>query len=71
MTACLFCKRADVPCVPLMVDVLVAHVDIKGTPCPSSTSLGDDYPHAELMTDNPSWALPGSYTHATKVKRKS
>lgn len=67
MPACLFCKRDDVPRVPLLslaAGVLVAHVDPRGAPCHEgaaqethSRMLGDDYPHDKLLDDDDAWAI--------------
>lgn len=66
MPTCLFCKRPDIPRVPLTptaAAVLVAHVDGHGDPCLEGTApevhaqmLGD-YPHFELLDDDDSWIL--------------
>ena len=59
MPTCLFCKREDLPSVPLTpfaARAAVAHVDSRGVPClegaaqeTHSRMLGDDYPHEELL----------------------
>ncbi len=69
MTTCLFCKRDDVPRVPLLpitAQALVAHVDNFGNPCLEGSDpeahahmLGD-FPHVELMDDDASWDFDGT-----------
>ncbi len=66
MPPCLFCKRDDLPRVPLFpygIGALVAHVDPRGAPCLEGTSqethsqmLGPDYPR-DLLNDDAVWDL--------------
>lgn len=66
MPTCLFCKREEIPRVPLFplaAGVHVAHVDPRGAPCHEgaaqeahSQMLGD-YPHDELLDRDEAWAI--------------
>lgn len=67
MPTCLFCKREEIPRVPLFpltFVCLVAHVDPRGAPCHEgaaqethSRMLGPDYPHDELLSNDDAWAI--------------
>jgi hypothetical protein len=80
MPACLFCKRTEIPRVPMYptdLNLLVAHVGPTGEPCHEGAApethanmLGADYPHDDLLDGTDAdghWDFDASDTSAPGV----